>query len=189
MTIQDHQVIPYETANSGDTRDALQVLDQSPADASKILLIYSGWLEWATNWSTSTNADGWNREHLWPESLGTDGTNRQPAHTDLFKRPCNSRVNSSRGKKYFDWSNPADNNYAPQAHTSAPACSADTDSWEPPDSMKGDIARALFYMDVRYEGDRPSEPDLVLLDPSGPLQTNTLGRLTALLHWHQFDPV
>jgi endonuclease I len=28
----------------------------------------------------------------------------------------------------------------------------DTDSWEPPEAVKGAIARSLFYMDVHHEG-------------------------------------
>ncbi len=39
---------------------------------------------------------------------------------------------------------------------------SDTQSWEPPDAVKGDIARSLFYMDIHYDGDAPNEPDLKL---------------------------
>jgi hypothetical protein len=58
--------------------------------------------------------------------------------------------------------------------------------------MKGDIARAIFYMDVRYEGDRLNEPDLILIDNPGriPGNTNTyMGRSSALLKGHRADPV
>ena len=34
-------------------------------------------------------------------------------------------------------------------------------TWEPADNVKGDIARILFYMDVRYEGGA-DEPNLAV---------------------------
>ena len=103
---------------------------------------------------------------MWPESHGTAA---RPGPQRLFNlRPEDSRVNSSRGDNYYDESDPADRLYRKPAHVSAPLCSADGDSWEPPAGVKGDIARALFYMDVRYEGDA-GEPDLALTEDVGQL--------------------
>src|SRR5262249_9632968 len=84
-----------------------------------------------------------------------------------------------------------DQNYKSSAHPGAPLCSSDTDSWEPPDSMKGEIARAMFYMDVRYSGDRSLEPNLILTDALTQIDssTNLMGRLGTLLAWHHADPV
>jgi hypothetical protein len=94
-------------------------------------------------------------------------------------RPCDTLVNISRGNKYYDVSDLADRNYNAVAHTNAPLCSTDTDSWEPPDRMKGDMARAIFYMDVRYAGEYPSQPDLVLTDDVASITSNNsrMGRL------------
>ena len=56
--------------------------------------------------------------------------------------------------------------------------------------MKGDVARMIFYMTVRYEGD-DSEPDLELTETlqrkssKAPLHA----RLSVLLEWHLNDPV
>ena len=63
----------------------------------------------------------------------------------------------------------------------------DGDSFEPRDAVKGDVARALFYMDVRYDG-TGGEPDLVLVDRSTGSGT-ALGDLCTLLAWHSGDPV
>ena len=38
-------------------------------------------------------------------------------------------------------------------NSEATQCKSDSDSWEPRDSVKGDVARMLFYMAVRYEGE------------------------------------
>ncbi|MCP5535100.1 MAG: endonuclease [Akkermansiaceae bacterium] len=54
--------------------------------------------------------------------------------------------------------------------------------------MKGDIARALFYMAVRYEGDEPGSVDLELSDTPS-LTQGVRGKLSVPQKWHQFDPV
>jgi hypothetical protein len=48
----------------------------------------------------------------------------------------------------------------------------------------------MFYMDVRYEGGA-SEPDLVATEGVYQITsaTNFMGRLSALLLWHEVDPV
>ena len=188
--IKGHTVIRYDSSSYVDSVDALGVLDEDPANNNNVILIYSGWPVPKSNYGVS----GWDREHLWPFSYGFDTniTTTWPALRDLFNLwPCDSGVNSSRGNKYYDFSDPADPNYRNPAHTNAPLCSTDSDSWEPPDSMKGDIARAMFYMDVRYAGESSSEPDSLLTDNVGSITNGSpfMGRLSALLRWHQLDPV
>ena len=91
---------------------------------------------------------GWNREHLWPNSYGINGLG--PAFSDLHNlRAEDWSVNSSRGTKFYAVSDHLDAHYRMPAHPEAPLASTDTDSWEPPAAVKGDIARALFYMTVR----------------------------------------
>ena len=100
----------------------------------------------------------YNREHVWPQSLGAhEGS---PAHSDLHHIfACDANVNSARGNRRYDECE-ADCN----VHEDAPDAAATPTSWEPPDAQKGDVARALFYMAVRYEGDRLDEPDLRLVE-------------------------
>lgn len=187
--IKDHRVIRYANSAGLDTLDAVKVLDEDPADTNNVILIYSGWSVPKTNFGI---ADGWNREHLWPDSYGFDEKETWPPMCDLFNlRPCDGRVNSSRNNKYFDFSNPADRNYRATAHTNAPLCSTDTESWEPPDSIKADIARALFYMDARYVGSRLEEPDLTLTENVNLIASGStlMGRLSTLLLWNREDPV
>jgi len=181
-------VIPYSSTRP-DTVQALSAIDEDPANTNNVILIYSGFSTAKTNFN-STNQFVWEREHLWPNSYGIDS--RGPAYSDLHNlRPIDSNVNASRGNKFYDYSDPADRNYRFPAFPEAPLCSTDTDSWEPPDSMKGDIARAIFYMDVRYEGDRANENDLTLTSDTSSIDssTNRMGRLSTLLQWTQLDPV
>jgi hypothetical protein len=103
-------------------------------------------------------------------------------------RPVDLSVNSARNNKDFDWGGSlyTDGDGPTQ-------CYSDADSWEPRDAVKGDIARMLFYMAIRYEGEN-DEPDLELVDD---VNTDVLnepgkgyhGKLSALLEWHKTDPV
>jgi endonuclease I len=180
--IDDHNVLPYSSSNF-DTHDALKYLDQDPANTNNVILIYSRRSEPLSSWPQ------WNREHLWCNSLGIDDT--YPAYSDLHAlRAADQNVNSSRGNEYFDVSNTNSVSYKFPAHTEAPLCSSDENSWEPPDEVKGDIARSIFYMDVRYDGSG-DEPSLVLTEGVENINstTNYMGKLGVLLQWHLMDAV
>jgi len=184
--IRNHTVIPY-SSSSFDTSDALRVLDEDPSDTNNVILLYARRSALKDSFGTPT---GWNREHMWPNSYGID--DRHPAYSDLHNlRAEDLDVNSARGNKYFDRSDTNHSSYAFPAYAEAPACSTDFDSWEPPAAVKGDIARAMFYMDVRYEGDSGTEPDLMLTDRVQRVAsaTNFMGRLVTLLIWHELDAV
>lgn len=151
--IRGHRVISY-SSSATDTADALNVLEEDPVNTNNVILIYSCRSEPKNAFGLST---GWNREHLWPNSYGLDS--RQPAYSDLHNlRAADATVNSARGNKLFDESDPAGPGYRFPASAEAPLTSTDNDSWEPPDTMKGDIARAMFYMAVRSNGATPNEP-------------------------------
>ena len=180
--IDDHDTVSYSNSD-----EALMVLNEDPANTNNVILIYSRMSLPKTDFGVY--AAEWNREHLWPNSYGIDSI--QPGYSDLHNlRPANVSINSTRSNKIYDNSDPSDDKYKNPAHTNAPLTSSDSDSWEPPDEVKGDIARSLFYMDVRYEG-TSGEYDLVLTDNTAAIDTSTnyMGRLTTLIKWHQLDPV
>lgn len=175
--IDAHTEINYEAV-----RYALTALDEDPQEPSLIMLIYKGTSIPKTDFGNG--ADDWNREHLWPQSHGGFGTSNGPG-TDLHAlRPADPSVNSSRSNKDFDDGG--------SPHTEAIGCYADADSWEPRDDVKGDIARAIFYMSTRYEGDHTGEPDLEIMDHVTGSSSNGegyLGVLSAMMEWHIADPV
>ena len=107
---------------------------------------------------------------------------RQDARRDLHNIvPADRSVNSSRGNKYFD------DGGIP--HNECGGCLSDQNSWEPPDLVKGDIARIVFYMDLRYDGnDFTGTPDLVATDGLSDNKRYMAG-LSTLLKWHCRDPV
>jgi hypothetical protein len=116
----------------------------------------------------------------------------EPSYSDLFNlRACDANVNSSRGNKYYDTTATNSSGYSFPAHVEAPLCSTDSDSWEPPLSDRGDIARVMFYMVTRYTGDVVNEPALALTDDPALITTTNvhMGKLSTLLAWHHADPV
>ena len=147
--IDDHRVIKYSSSNP-DTADALAELDADPGNPNSVILVYSRRSEPISNFGTTS---GWNREHLWCNSYGID--KRGPAYSDLHNlKPADASVNSARSNKIFDISDTRDAKYQKPGHPEAQLTSEDSDSWEPPTDVRGEIARAAFYMDVRYSGDK-----------------------------------
>jgi endonuclease I len=162
---------------------ALDFTDEDPDNPDNVILLYTGRSHPKPDKVSSAlnpdhDDDSWNREHVWPKSHGFPSEG-QLAHTDIHHlRPTDVTCNSDRGNRDFDESD--------EAH---PECASriDSDSFEPRDAVKGDVARMLFYIDVRYAG-ADGVPDLALIDEvsrSGPL----LGHLCTLLAWNEADPV
>ena len=158
--------------------EALMDTDEDPNNTNNVILLYTGRSQGKNTKGAGVN--NWNREHVWAKSHGNFGT-KAGAGTDLHHlRPADVSVNSSRGNLDFD------NGGVP--HSEATLCKYDNDSWEPRDSVKGDIARMLFYMDVRYEGDR-GDVDLELNDKVNNGANPYMGKLSTLLQWNNQDPV
>ncbi len=181
--IDDHDVVSY-----GDARFALEDLDEDPVNTANVILLYER-SSWPKSRFVSNYPNGWNREHCWPNSYGIGDTGAD--YSDLFNlRAAGEPSNSDRGNLYYDESSPSANGYEQPAGPTTPFCSHDFDSWEPPADVKGDLARAMFYMDVRYEGGT-GEPNLALTDNVSLISTNAayMGRLSTLLIWHLLDPV
>ncbi|MER6619613.1 endonuclease [Streptomyces sp. NPDC000931] len=157
--------------------NALKVTDQDPNNSDNVILLYSG-----ISRSKSLNGGDvgdWNREHVWAKSHGDFGTSTGPG-TDLHHlRPEDVRVNSVRGNKDFDDGG--------SSFTDSGGSLTDSNSFEPRDAVKGDVARMILYMAVRYEGTDgwpDLEPNDSVTNGSNPYH----GRLSVLKQWHEQDP-
>ena len=116
---------------------------------------------------------------MWAQSRGGFSTSAGPG-TDLHHlRPEDVSVNSTRGNKDFDDGG--------SAVSGCSACSSDADSFEPRDAVKGDVARMLFYMAIRYEGDDGFN-NLEMSSTVGS-SSSQIGDLETLLAWSSADPV
>jgi endonuclease I len=192
LIIRNHKVISYEQV-----WEALESTDECNANHSNIVLIYSMRSQSKEHRDRGTRFnyaaygytlnDSWNREHVWPKSHGFPNES-DTAYTDLHHlRPADRSVNSARNTRSFDYSEEL---YFDNGGSVPTPCKTSKRqySWEPPDAVKGDIARMMFYMTVRYEG--PSY-DLELVDYVVPNKNKLpiLGKLSTLLQWHKLDPV
>ncbi|PSL01294.1 endonuclease I [Haloactinopolyspora alba] len=173
-----HEIVSDSTAVTYDeVWAALRATDEHPDDPSAVRLFYSG--RPRDDDANGGSAGDWNREHVWPKSHGDLGTAPGPG-TDLHHlRPTDVAVNAERGNKDFDDGGSA----VPEA----PGSYTDDDSWEPRDEVKGDVARAVFYMAVRYEGG-DGFADLEVNDRVGNGSEPFTGRLDVLREWHRQDP-
>jgi endonuclease I len=207
--IDDHQRFPY-TSSATDTWDILERADENPDDSSQIIGLYK-------NESYPKAGGGnlnYNREHAWPKSYGfpNDGANNYP-YTDthhLFL--ANSGYNSSRSNKPYAECDSGCSEKVTTANNSRGGSSTEsnwttgsgaTGSWETWSERKGDSARALMYLAVRYEGGTHagtgvSEPNLILTDNRALIaNSNTgenlavayMGLKSTLIQWHKDDPV
>ncbi|WP_394179556.1 endonuclease I family protein [Marinomonas posidonica] len=136
--------------------------------------------------------DSWDREHVWPKSRGFKKQS-QDGYTDLHHlRPADRNINGAHSNYGYD--NGGKPVYDKLVDGSQVLSGAYLDkaneSFEPTDRAKGQIARMLFYMAVRYEkGDSASPenmPDLIILD-SNEKQSGqpSIGDLCTLLEWHE----
>ncbi len=169
--IQDHQVFSYFTAKS-----VFKSSDADPENPENVILVYTGRSQ--ENDDYGTGGDYINREHVWAKSHGDFGT-EPPEGADFHNlKPADGSVNSDRSNKDFD--------NGGTEHNEADGCFFDSDSWEPRDEVKGDIARIIFYMATRYEGEN-GEHDLQVVDEVSTYPAAEHGKLSTLLEWNMQD--
>ncbi|MDT0185349.1 endonuclease [Microbacterium sp. ARD31] len=173
-----HDIIDDNTRLSYDqVWTALKDTDQDPGNSSNVIELYTG--RSIAKSSNGGSTGNWNREHVWAQSRGGFTTSAGPG-TDLHHiRPEDVTVNSTRGNKDFD--------NGGSAVSGCTDCWTDGDSFEPRDAVKGDVARMLFYMAIRYEGGDGFN-DLEMSSTVG-TSSSRLGDLETLLAWNSADPV
>ncbi|MGE3175343.1 MAG: endonuclease [Planctomycetota bacterium] len=211
--IDDHQRFPY-TAGSTDTWDILEDAQEDVTNASRILDIYRN----GTYAKIGGGVGPYNREHSWPKSYGfPDDIPSNSPYTDCHQLfLSDDGYNTARSNRPYDNANasaselttvftqglgggsgtfPGNSNWHDGSFTNGRY-----QAWA---SRRGDLARAQFYLDVRYEGGThggtgQAEPDLRLTDNLSLIAgSNTgnmesvayMGKLSTLLQWHAADPV
>lgn len=187
-----HSLLESTHTSKGSYSKAWEILkacDKDQNNSSNVICIYTGRSIPIANQDTGSAGDNiWNREHLWPKAKGFSSSS-MTAHNDCHHLHASEKnINNTRGNKDFGIvSNPSgSDSYGNKWNGSF---------FEPRDEVKGDIARSLFYMVVRYDGDTCQDCTLDLelvvggagLSESG--VKGQLGDLKALLQWHLEDPV
>jgi len=204
--IRNHTRFPY-TATTTDTWDILELADEDPLDPTRVLDIYKN----ASYPKAGGGNTNYNREHSWPKSYGfPDDTSSNWPYTDTHHLVISdSGYNSARSNRYFDTCATGCTEYPTGSHNGQGGGSGvypgnsnwgAGSRWEVWHARKGDLARAVMYMDVRYEGGMNSlgaaEPDLVLTDIAALIAvsggntagTAYMGLLSVLIEWSEQDP-
>jgi len=183
--IKDHKEFPY-TSSSTDVWDILKETDRDPNVSSNVVMIYSGFSVDAAQ--EYNNGQGWEKEHVWSQSHGQFGRAKGPGTDVHHLRPIEREFNGSSGKSNKDFDDTGEEFVYNDDLT---GCLITDSTWAPIKKFRGDVARMMFYMDVRYEGG-DGYPDLELIDEYTMRKYKdkpVYGRLSTLLRWHEQDPV
>ncbi|WP_336126974.1 endonuclease [Mesoflavibacter sp. CH_XMU1422-2] len=176
--IADPTVVRAQTYT--DVIDILKEADQNPENSNQIWMVYTeqgrAKLDFQTN---ASNVGKWNREHTFPRSLagynniGADDTSNgidvywttsadslRHGNSDAHAlRAVDGQENSSRGNQHYgQYTGPSGNL----------------------GSFKGDVARSVLYMQIRYNG--------LSVVNGYPSTTGQMGDLATILDWHRNDP-
>lgn len=161
--IDDHVRVPYPHSSNLDTWDVLEVADQDPIDSSQILDVYRN----ASYEKFGGGNSLYNREHAWPKSFGfpDDLVSNYPYADVHALFLSNDSYNSSRGNKPYAACTAACGERSTEenhgiggglgiypGNSNGTTGSGPTGTWETWSGRRGDVARALLYLDVRYEG-------------------------------------
>ncbi|WP_347925295.1 endonuclease [Pontimicrobium sp. SW4] len=161
--------------------DATKATDLNPSNFSNVLLIYgyedgtdsdcTNDLERSVNSNGGSNCD-FNREHVFPKSLGTPSftSNSIPGADGHHIRASDVQRNGQRGnQKFADGSGDSKNV---------------TGGWYPGDEWKGDAARIIMYMYIRY-GNQCLPTNVGVGSPA----STPDDMIDLFLKWNSEDPV
>ena len=156
ITTTHINLLPY-TSSSLDTWDAVKQTDLDPNNSENVLLFY-GYNDTDGTVKTDYTRDKdlschsnsciglFNREHVYPKSIATPNldTDYPSSGTDAHNlRACDSQMNSSRSNRLFQ-------DDTGDSHITS------SGEWYPGDEWKGDVARIIMYMHIRYASQCPA---------------------------------
>ena len=203
--IKDHVAYPYSGGGTV-TWTILHAADEDPMNPNNIVTIYKN-----VSHAKTDNSNIVNREHTWPNSYGFNNITTvnglpYPPYTDCHMLMLSDDgYNSDRGNKLYgmctgtctERTTVVTNGFGGTGHSNYFSSTI----WEPWDHRKGDLARAILYMAVRYDGGTNAagqpEPDLKVTDNASLIQATAsgvtqavgyMGMETDLLNWNDQDP-
>ncbi|QBO58839.1 endonuclease [Chryseobacterium salivictor] len=160
-----------KTISYSELQTLMKTSDVDPENPANLLLIY-GSQSSGTHQRSRPIGGSWNREHVYAKSQGTPNLGTSgPGADGHHLRPADISLNSSRGHLSFD------DGVGPLAGTTSRG------GWYPGDEWKGDVARILMYMYVRYN--TRCLPLGITMNPS----TYSADFPDILLKWNVEDPV
>lgn len=179
--------LPYTSSTTTDVWNALRLTDLDPNNSENVLLIY-GWdnndgpvnndysRSKYSSCHTSSCSGLWVREHVYPRSLGTPNLGFELAGSDAhhLRSIDNDRNNSRSNRKFENFSN-----------GSVASFVTSTGNWYPGDEWRGDVARMMMYLYLRY----PTQCSATTVG-IGSTSYSPLGDMPNIfLEWNALDPV
>lgn len=180
--------------------------DQDPMNENNFIDIYSR-KSYSGEW---LNGSSWNREHVWPKNLSnglfvTVSNSDKNAGSDVHHlRPSIASYNNSRGNTPFGeierdakYVLDTDNQTGLIQDPQYPNDETKTRTvFEPSDNIKGDIARILMYVYVRYSASLSSTSEelgargnLNIKDVVLTSSDSEVASWNILVKWNEIDPV
>ncbi len=158
----------YKTVGYNGLRTYMKYTDAYQGSSSKLMLFYSS----GTTTSSWDSGKTWNREHMWPDSLGGNAVEGDLA----AMRPADPTANSTRNNnKYGEVASGYTTAKTSAANGSKVAGYYKSGEFEPLDNVKGDCARVVLY-------------DYVLSSSMSSV-TVVFESVDTLLAWNKSDPV
>ncbi|MGG8497462.1 endonuclease [Tenacibaculum sp. TC6] len=164
-----------------DVWNALKQTDISPSDNTKVVLIY-GWDDTDTDITNDLTRDKdnhgsgsgvWNREHVYAKSLANPDLGTTGPGADAHNlRPADSQRNSTRNNRKFAAGSGIASYITPEGY------------WYPGDEWKGDVARMIMYMYLRY-----GNQTLPINVGVGTTVATDPNMIDVFLQWNAEDPV
>lgn len=146
----------------GQRHNFLYDADEDLSNTANVVLMYTGESRDEREWTSGSNShtpQTFNTEHVYPQSLLAERDEGE-AFSDLHHlRACDADVNSSRSNFRF-------------VDSSGSNALINENSWYPGDEWKGDVARMILYLNIRY----------------GETFTK-VGSIELFLRWNREDPV
>lgn len=194
QAVQDIIASPSVRLHSyADIWDIIRIADQNPQNSNQVWCMYiEAPMSKIDQQNTSSIVGKWNREHIFCQSRGgfevangdtadgigvwnsTSAASVVDGVSDAHHiRAENGQENSSRNNKNYGTVN-SSTVYAGPSGTQG--------SW------RGDVARALFYMAVRFDGLNVVNGDPSEYLPSTSIASGNIGDLATLLVWNHSDP-
>ena len=159
--------------------------------------MYSDGANYTYNYYNGTNSqqcgeyeqegDCYNREHSWPQSWFSGGEQSNPGRDLHHIFPTDGYVNYRRSS--FPYGEVSNATWTSQNGSKLGSCKSSLGYtgtvFEPIDEYKGDFARAMMYMSVRYYGE---DSEWGLSDMTNKSEILPWA-MTMLLNWNDNDPV
>ena len=194
ITTTHTNILPYTPG----VWEASKITDINPENNSEVILIY-GWEngtdqditnDRTRNKNLQDTGSGesfvWNREHVFSKSLANPvliglGSSKGPGSDAHNLRPADRSTNSSRNNFKFTL---GQGNSGRSSITYSGPQGPETRGWYPGDEWKGDVARMMMYMYLRY-----GEQCLPTAVGVGSQQFITDDMIDLFLQWNIEDPV